>query len=162
MRSLKSSGLARCVVPGQSRAGARRCDRVVAKAAVQTPSSATADNMLHRITEHTHLLDDNPLDVISAPRDAESSAALVSFSLLSHILANTSAFYEFSARSVAVFFTMAASMPCFGPARTCTLKSSRPGLKAGQCGAVRACTRHLLAPAQRAGVPYLSTTRNLH
>ena len=74
--------------------------------AVQTPSSAPAANVLQRLEEHTVLLDDNPLDVISTPRDAESSAALVNYGLLSHILANTSAFYEFSVRTLDSFVAL--------------------------------------------------------
>jgi hypothetical protein len=93
---LMSFTLSRRVVPDTRKFARVRCP--IARAAVQTPSSATAANVLQRLQEYTVLLDDNPLDVISAPRDAKSSAALVNHGLLSHILANTSAFYEFAVR----------------------------------------------------------------
>ena len=65
---------------------------------MKTPSSSTAADVLQRLQEHTTLLEDNALDIISKPRDEKSSAALVNFALLSHILANTSAFSTFEVR----------------------------------------------------------------
>jgi transaldolase len=61
---------------------------------VKTPSSATGADLLEQLKNHTIVLSDDSLEVLTKPQDAKSSAAVVNFGLLSHILANTSAFYE--------------------------------------------------------------------
>lgn len=61
---------------------------------MKTPSSARGSNLLEELKNHTIVLSDDSLEVLTKPQDAKSSAAVVNFGLLSHILANTSAFYE--------------------------------------------------------------------
>jgi hypothetical protein len=65
---------------------------------MKTPSSATGSNLLEAIKEYTKILPDSTLSPDGYKDDAETSNAVVNTELLSHILANTSAFYDFAVR----------------------------------------------------------------
>jgi hypothetical protein len=78
--------------------------RLAAKsAAVKTPSSATASNLLDAIKECSKILPDSTLSPDRYKDDATTSNAVVNVALLSHILANTSAFYDFAVRKVSLY-----------------------------------------------------------
>lgn len=80
-------------------AGARpRC--LASRATAQnTPSSAVGSNLLEAIQAATKVIPDSTLAPDRYLRDASVSNAVVSTELLSHCLANTSAFYDFAVRS---------------------------------------------------------------
>lgn len=63
--------------------------------AVKTPSNQTGSDMLAELEKYTTVLPDSTLSP-EKMTEAGSSSAVVNTALLSHILANTSAFYEFA------------------------------------------------------------------
>ena len=66
--------------------------------AVKTPSSQTGSDMLSELEKYTTVLPDSTLSP-EKMTEAGSSSAVVNTALLSHILANTSAFYDFAVSS---------------------------------------------------------------
>ena len=110
---------------------AQRCKPgrvVLAHATIETPSSATGSDVLHQVKEHTVVLSDDTLAAVTTPQEAESSAALVNFGLLSHVLANTSAFSEFQVRDALLHSTCAAFL------RGCVQLCFRDSVEASQAG----------------------------
>ena len=90
------------------------------RAATKTPSSATGSDLLEQIQLHTVTLPDSALESLSAAGEGKASAALVNFGLMSHVLANPSAFYE-----VAVSAHLSSS--CLTRPRACdTVSQSSP------------------------------------
>eukprot|EP00892_Ulva_mutabilis_P007282 jgi/Ulvmu1/4926/UM203_0005.1 len=64
--------------------------------AVSTPSNQTGSNVLQDLKQYTTVLLDSTLSPEKMTGDSTTDAAVVNFALMSHILANTSAFYEFA------------------------------------------------------------------
>lgn len=65
--------------------------------ALKTPSNQTGSDMLTELEKYTTVLPDSTLSP-EKMTTAGSSSAVVNTALLSHILANTSAFYDFAVR----------------------------------------------------------------
>jgi hypothetical protein len=63
--------------------------------ALRTPSNQTGSDLLAELNAYTTVLPDSTLSP-KTMSDLNTGAAVVNTSLLSHILANTSAFYEYS------------------------------------------------------------------
>lgn len=66
--------------------------------AVSTPSNKTGSNILQDLKQYTTVLLDSTLSPEKMTGNSTTDAAVVNVALMSHILANTSAFYEFAVR----------------------------------------------------------------
>lgn len=106
---MRSAACSRPARPLSLRAQPAKRGRVVLARAIETPSSATGSDLLHQLKEHTVVLSDDSMAALTTPQEAESSAALANFGLLSHVLANTSAFSEFEVRAATLLNACALS-----------------------------------------------------
>lgn len=92
MASMASSCCVRAPVRRQATT-LRKQPRVFA---VSTPSNKTGSNVLQDLKQYTTVLLDSTLSPEKMTGNSTTDAAVVNVALMSHILANTSAFYEFS------------------------------------------------------------------
>ena len=85
-------------IPSRPVSAATPALRKPACSALKTPSNQTGSDMLAELEKYTTVLPDSTLSP-EKMTEAGSSSAVVNTALLSHILANTSAFYDFAVSS---------------------------------------------------------------